>query len=156
MTYGSSIFTSWFQIICGSQRSQLEFVLWWCGGYSDIHYGINSIDIMGCCTPQHAVAINQAKSHGNRRRNVFSKWGGGRFLKQKWRVKPDQYLARRRGVSGGCAPQKLKLFEHVVLNEAIWCTIFHHVKHLRGMPTNQQFSLLRTFRHLCCLNMMCP
>ena len=30
MTYGSSIFTSWFQIICGSQRSQLEFVLWWC------------------------------------------------------------------------------------------------------------------------------
>ena len=31
MTYGSSIFTSWFQLICGSQRSQLEFVLWWCG-----------------------------------------------------------------------------------------------------------------------------
>ena len=30
MTYGSSIFTSWFQLICGSQRSQLEFVLWWC------------------------------------------------------------------------------------------------------------------------------
>ena len=30
MTYGSSIFTSWFQLICGSQQSQLEFVLWWC------------------------------------------------------------------------------------------------------------------------------
>ena len=24
-------------------------------GYSDIHYGINSIDIMGCCTPEHSV-----------------------------------------------------------------------------------------------------
>ena len=31
MTDGSSIFTSWFKLICGSQRSQLEFVLWWCG-----------------------------------------------------------------------------------------------------------------------------
>ena len=24
-------------------------------GYSDILYGINSIDIMGCCTPVHSV-----------------------------------------------------------------------------------------------------
>ena len=42
MTYGSSIFTSWFQLICGSQRSQLEFVLWWCDrdqwhGYGGTH-----------------------------------------------------------------------------------------------------------------------
>ena len=31
MMCGSSIFTSWFRLVCGSQRSQLEFVLWWCG-----------------------------------------------------------------------------------------------------------------------------
>ena len=36
MTYGSSIFTSWFQIICGSQQSQLEFVLWWCAAFLDM------------------------------------------------------------------------------------------------------------------------
>ena len=24
-------------------------------GYSDILYGINSIDIIGCCTPEHSV-----------------------------------------------------------------------------------------------------
>ena len=24
-------------------------------GYSDIHYGINGIDIMGSCTPKHSV-----------------------------------------------------------------------------------------------------
>ena len=29
-------------------------------GYSDIVYGINSIDIMGCCTPEHSP-----QSHGN-------------------------------------------------------------------------------------------
>ena len=34
---GSSIFTSWFQLICGSQRSQLEFVLWWCGLVDSTH-----------------------------------------------------------------------------------------------------------------------
>ena len=28
-----------------------------------------------------------------------------------------------------CPPEKLELFENVVLNEAIWCTIFHHFKH---------------------------
>ena len=30
MIGGSSIFTSWFHLVCGSHRSQLEFVLWWC------------------------------------------------------------------------------------------------------------------------------
>ena len=36
------------------------------------------------------------------------------------------------GVSeGGCAPLRSWSFlENVGLNEAIWCTIFHHVKHL--------------------------
>ena len=29
--------------------------------YSRILYGINSIDIMGCCTPKHSVP----QSHGN-------------------------------------------------------------------------------------------
>ena len=24
-------------------------------GYSDVPYGINSIDIIGCCTPEHSV-----------------------------------------------------------------------------------------------------
>ena len=41
MTYGSSIFTSWFQIICGSQRSHLEFVLWWCGDVKSPQININ-------------------------------------------------------------------------------------------------------------------
>ena len=36
-SYQISIFTSWFQLICGSQRSQLEFVLWWCG-LEQLHY----------------------------------------------------------------------------------------------------------------------
>ena len=31
MICASSIFTSWFRLVCGSQQSQLEFVLWWCG-----------------------------------------------------------------------------------------------------------------------------
>ena len=47
MTYGSSIFTSWFQIICGSQRSQLEFVLWWCGfELSSIYDALALIDFV--------------------------------------------------------------------------------------------------------------
>ena len=52
MTYGSSIFTSWFQIICGSQRSHLEFVLY--GGVVEVdieceslinHYNVSEVDL---------------------------------------------------------------------------------------------------------------
>ena len=31
--------------------------------YSDILYGIYSIDIMGCCTPEHSA--QQSQSHSN-------------------------------------------------------------------------------------------
>ena len=32
-------------------------------------------------------------------------------------------------------------FENVVLNEAIWCTIFHHVKHFNSMSTGMFFTV---------------
>ena len=38
------------------------------------------------------------------------------------------------GVWGGmCPPEKLELFENVVLNEAIWCTIFKYKQQAAGV-----------------------
>ena len=38
-------------------------------------------------------------------------------------------------------PQKWRFFENVLLNEAIWCTIFHHVKHLTAHLLGCLFTL---------------
>ena len=67
--------------------------------------------------------------------------GGGTIFKkcQKWRVSADQNWRDSAGhrvcTTGGClrvmCPLKnLSFFKNVVLNEAIWCSIFHYVKHL--------------------------
>ena len=64
---------------------------------------------------------------------MFFKVGGPKFLEVKNGASvPAVALARRRGVcEGECAPlRSWSFFENVGLNEAIWCTIFHHVKHL--------------------------
>ena len=68
MTCGSLIFTSWFQIISGIQRSQLEFVLWWC----DHEQSLNSFD------EHHRIFISNlimsnilAKAEKSRLTNVF-------------------------------------------------------------------------------------
>ena len=65
----------------------------------------------------------------HRWRNDFQSGGGGRFLKSKL---GRRACATQGSVSeGGCAPLwSLSFFENVVLNGVIWCTIFHHVKHL--------------------------
>ena len=70
--------------------------------------------------------------HTHRRRNDIQS-GGAKFWKSKMGAKaPAVALARCRGLSeGGCAPLRSRsFFENIVLNEAIWCTIFHHFKHL--------------------------
>ena len=62
--------------------------------------------------------------------------GGANFWSQKMAIKigalaPAVVLARRRGcLRRDVPPHKLELSENEVLNKAIWCTIFHHVKHL--------------------------
>ena len=80
----------------------------------------------------------------------FKVGGGAKFLKSKMVIKtgalaPAVALARRRarGVSeGGCGPlRSWSFFENVVLNEAIWCTIFHHVKHLAALSSGVFFTL---------------
>ena len=66
----------------------------------------------------------------HRRRNDLQ-WGGGKFFEVKNGASvPAVALARRRGVWGGMCPlRSWSFFENIGLNEAIWCTIFHHVKH---------------------------
>ena len=69
---------------------------------------------------------------GHRRRN-FWKWGRGQiFGSQKWRVSAGLRACATQGsVWGGMRPlRSWSFFENVGSNEAIWCTIFHHVKHL--------------------------
>ena len=59
---------------------------------------------------------------------TFSKVGGGQIFEVE---NSDQTVATQGMSEGGCAPlRSWSFFENVVLNEAIWCTIFHHVKHL--------------------------
>ena len=63
---------------------------------------------------------------------------------------PVVTLARRRGVSEGDVPPSEvgAFFENVVLNEVIWCTIFHHVKHLgpNSMSTGVSFTLEQDYQ----------
>ena len=81
--------------------------------------------------------LNSAKSHfdlmsriGSGR--IFKVGGGPNFESKKWRVSAERHACTTQGggVWGGCAPLRSRsFFENVVLNEAIWCTIFHHFKH---------------------------
>ena len=60
-------------------------------------------------------------------------WGGGgkSFEVKNCVSVPAVALARRRGFLRGDVPPREvgAFFENIGLNEAIWCTIFHHVKH---------------------------
>ena len=62
----------------------------------------------------------------------FSKWVGQIFGSQKWRVSAGRCACAMQGdVWGGMCPlRSWSFFENVSSNETIWCTIFHHVKHL--------------------------
>ena len=58
---------------------------------------------------------------------------GQNFGSQKWHVSasPASRLRDAGGCLRGCAPlRSWSFFENVGANEAIWCTFFHHVKHL--------------------------
>ena len=60
---------------------------------------------------------------------TFSKVGGGGQIFEV--ENGDQTVAAQGMSEGGFAPlRSWSFFENVVLNGAIWCTIFHHVKHL--------------------------
>ena len=63
---------------------------------------------------------------------MIFKVGGGNFLKKKMAHQRRPSRLRDAGsVWGGMCPlRSWSFFENVGLNEAIWCTIFHHVKHL--------------------------
>ena len=60
--------------------------------------------------------------------------GGGKFLQSKMVIKTGALApAGALGRGGGCLmpPSEVRaFFEIVVLNEVIWWTFFHHVKHL--------------------------
>ena len=60
---------------------------------------------------------------------IFKVGGGGKFLKSKMtRKRRSSRLRDAGGVWGGmCPPLRSRSFFE---NEAIWCTIFHHFKHL--------------------------
>ena len=63
--------------------------------------------------------------------NDFQSWGGQVSEVKNRMSAPAVALARCRGMSEGeCAPSGVGafFFLNVVLNIAIWCTIFHHVK----------------------------
>ena len=69
---------------------------------------------------------------------MIFKVGGPDFLKSR--------MARQCQPSGeclrGCAPlRSWSFFENVGANEAIWCTIFHHVKHLTACFIEVLFAL---------------
>ena len=65
------------------------------------------------------------------------------FWSKKWRVSAGRRACVTQGVSEGrCAPlRSWSFFENVGLNEAIWCTIFHHVKHLTACLLGRFFTL---------------
>ena len=70
--------------------------------------------------------------HTHRWRNDFQSGGAKIFGSKKWHVSAGRRAcAMQRGGEGWCAPlRSWSFFENVGLNEAIWCTIFHHVKNL--------------------------
>ena len=62
----------------------------------------------------------------------FWKWvgGGANYGSQRWRASARRHACAMQGVSEGDVLRSWSFFENVVLDEAIWCTIFHHVKHV--------------------------
>ena len=98
-------------------------------------WGTNKVQDKGS-THKNGKNVEVKCDQGHTAAERFSKWGGGKFLKSKMVIKigalaPAVALARRRGGVLGMWPlRSWSFFENVVLNEAIWCTIFHHIKHL--------------------------
>ena len=81
----------------------------------------------GC--PSRWITSNHICWYG--RWNDFQR-GGGKILEVKNGA--NALIKTGANVWGGmCPPQKLELFENVVLNEVIWCTIFHHDNHLTAL-----------------------
>ena len=68
----------------------------------------------------------------HRRRNDLWSGGGQIFGSLEWRVSTGcRACVTQGGVWGGMCPlRSWNFFENVGSNEAIWCTIFHHIKHL--------------------------
>ena len=72
------------------------------------------------------------------------KGGGANFGRQKGRVSACRRASATQGGIWGwmCPPSEVgAFFENVVLNEAIWCTIFHHVKRLTARLLGVSFNL---------------
>ena len=76
---------------------------------------------------------NCSSQKWHRRRNDFQSEGAGFFWKsrmahQRW---PSRLRDAGRCLRGDVPPSEVgAFFENVGSNEVIWCTIFHHVKHL--------------------------
>ena len=76
----------------------------------------------------------------HRRRNDFQSGGGPDFWKSKM---VRQRRPSRLRNAGGCL-RSWSFFENVSSNEAIWCTIFHHLKHLTACLLRCFFFYFRT------------
>ena len=77
--------------------------------------------------------LNSAKlsCEYHRRRNDFQSGGRQIFGSREWRVSAGRRACAKQGVSEGDVPplRSWSFFENVGSNEAIWCTILHHIKH---------------------------
>ena len=120
----SNTCTSHFQVSCSQFMNVISFLFMFFPLVLNILYS----DVMLCKYQAHWYV--QCKSASKGSGTILKVGGGGRLWKSKMaRQCPPSCLCNAGGVWGDVL-RSWSFFENVVLDEAIWCTIFHHVKHV--------------------------